>query len=99
MEPKEACILGPRIDEVGLTKREALAVQLAARLSRDPHTVDEKLFGELRQHFSQEEIVELVFAASLFNWGNKFNITMRMDTAPGGPYPTGLAYREVPPPA
>jgi len=99
VEPKEVCILGPRIDEAKLTRREALAVQLAARIARDPHTVDDKLFEELRQHFSQEEIVEMVFACSLFNWGNKFNITMRLDTAPGGPYPTGLIYREAAPPA
>lgn len=70
-------------------------MELASRMALDPHTVDEAFFEELKHHFSQDEIVEMAFACAIFNWGNKFNITMRLDTASGGPYPTGLVYREV----
>lgn len=92
------CIIG-HVDESGLTPREAAAVKLAERMARDPHEVDDDFFAELRQHFTDEEIVELAFAASIFNWGNKFNITMRLDAAPEGPYQPGMSYPyEIPQP-
>lgn len=77
-----------------LTVREALAVQLAERMALDPHTVDDAFFARLSAEFSDDEIVELVFAASIFNWGNKFNITMHMDADEASPYEKGMAYRE-----
>ncbi len=91
VEPKEACIIN-HIDPSGLTPREATAVKLAELMAGDPHRVDDTFFAEMRQHFSDDEIVEMVFAASIFNWGNKFNITMRMDAAPESNYPTGMEY-------
>ena len=91
VEPKEVCIIG-HVDESGLTAREAAAVRLAERMAGDPHQVDDEFFGGLRQHFTDDEIVEMVFAASIFNWGNKFNITMRLDAAPDGPYEQGMQY-------
>jgi alkylhydroperoxidase family enzyme len=91
VEPKEVCFIG-HIDETGLTPREATAVRLAERIARDPHEVDDDFFAEVRKHFSDEEIVEMVFATSIFNWGNKFNITMRMDAAPDGDYQPGMKY-------
>jgi hypothetical protein len=39
-----------------------------------------------------KEIVELVFACAVFNFGNKFNITMRLDTTEESDYPKGMAY-------
>ena len=65
-----------------LTDREALAVSLAERIALDPHTV------------TDEEIVELVFACSIFNWGNKFNITTNLDSSPDSAYHTGMEYRQ-----
>ena len=98
MAPREACIRGT-IDKSALTPREALAVELAERMAFDPHAVDDAFWAELRQHFSEEELVELVFAAGIFNWGNKFNITMRMDAAPDSPYGSGMEYQTLPVPA
>jgi uncharacterized peroxidase-related enzyme len=77
-----------------LTEREAVAVQLAERLALDPHTVDDKFWSRLKGVFTDDEIVELVFACGIFNWGNKFNITMRMDAAEESPYEAGMEYRE-----
>jgi len=34
----------------------------------------------------------LVFACAIFNFGNKFNITMRLDTAEESEYPKGMVY-------
>lgn len=94
MKPKEDAIFGG--DESSLTKREALAVDLAERIAGDPHTITREFWETLKQEFSDDELVEMTFACGIFNWGNKFNITMQMDTD-GTSYPTGMAYREVEP--
>jgi hypothetical protein len=95
VSPKEAAIHEhqPKPGEL-LDDREALAVQLAERIALDPHTVDDDFFDGLRQWFSDEEIVEMAFACSIFNWGNKFNITMQMDADEISEYPKDMAYRQ-----
>ncbi|MDH3300447.1 MAG: hypothetical protein OES24_08065 [Acidimicrobiia bacterium] len=77
-----------------LTEREALAVSLAERIALDPHTVTDEFFASLKPHFTDDEIVEMVFACSIFNWGNKFNITMNLDSSPESAYPTDMEYRQ-----
>ena len=77
-----------------LTEREALAVRLAERIALDPHTVDDAFFAQLQEQFGDEEIVELVFACGIFNWGNKFNITMHMDADEASEYAKNLEYRQ-----
>lgn len=77
-----------------LSEREALAVQLAERIALDPHTVDDAFFTKLKGTFSEEEIVEMVFACGIFNWGNKFNITMQMDGDGQSEYGTDMKYRQ-----
>ena len=76
-----------------LNEREALGISLAERIALDPHTVTDEFFGQLKEHFSEDEIVEMVFACSIFNWGNKFNITMNMDSAAESEYDTDMEYR------
>ena len=77
-----------------LTEREALAVSLAERIALDPHTITDEFFESLKDQFTDDEIVEMVFACSIFNWGNKFNITMNLDSSPDSAYPTGMEYRQ-----
>ena len=77
-----------------LNEREALAVSFAERIALDPHTVTDDFFAELKSEFSEEEIVEMVFACGIFNWGNKFNITMKMDSDPRSEYETDMQYRQ-----
>lgn len=77
-----------------LSAREAMAVSLAERIALDPHTVTDEFFGQLKQVFTEDEIVEIVFACGIFNWGNKFNITMHMDADEGSEYETKMAYRQ-----
>ena len=93
--PKEEALFEhqPRPSDA-LTPREALGVSLAERMALDPHTVTDEFFESLREHFTDDEIVEMVFACSIFNWGNKFNITMNLDSAPESEYPTGMEYRQ-----
>lgn len=92
VKPKEDAILSG--DTSALTKREALAVELAERIAGDPHSVTGDFWDSLKEEFSDDELVELSFACSIFNWGNKFNITMQLDTD-GTTYSSGMEYREV----
>jgi len=92
VKPKEEAIFDG--DTTTLTKREALAVELAERIAGDPHSVTSEFWNALKEEFTDDELVELSFACSIFNWGNKFNITMQLDTD-GSVYPSGMAYREV----
>ena len=87
--PKESAVFGD-IDERKLSRREALGVRLAEYVAGDPNFIPEPFFEELRTEFSDDDIVELVFACGIFNWGNKFNVTMRMDSNGEGGYPTGM---------
>ena len=77
-----------------LNEREALAVSLAERMALDPHTVTDAFFDSLKEHFSEDEIVEMAFACSIFNWGNKFNITMNLQSSAESEYPDELGYRQ-----
>jgi alkylhydroperoxidase family enzyme len=77
-----------------MNSREAAAVSLAERIALDPHTVTDSFFESLKSDFSDDEIVEMVFACGIFNWGNKFNITMQLDSSPESEYATDMAYRQ-----
>ena len=68
-------------------------MSFAERIALDPHTVTDEFFAGLKKVFSDEEIVEMVFACGIFNWGNKFNITMNMDSDGESEYGTDMAYR------
>ena len=92
VEPKEKSILSGSYS--ALSPREALAVELAERMAMDPHSVNDEFWQTLKEEFSDEELVELTFATSIFNWGNKFNITMRLDTD-GVEYPKGMEYKDA----
>ena len=100
--PKEEALFEhqPQPGEI-LTDREALAVSLAERIALDPHTVTDEFFESVKGPFAEEEIVEIVFACSIFNWGNKFNITMNLDSSPESRVPSlrpiwSIAKRRLP---
>lgn len=74
------------------TPREAAAISLVDRIVVDSHSVDDAFFAELRKHFSDEEIIELVCASSLFTWAGTLNTVVRLDTDRGGSYRKNLSY-------
>ena len=61
------------------TEKEKAALRLAERVTRDAHTVDNQLFDELRKHFNEGEIIELLAAIGLFNYFNRFNDALEME--------------------
>lgn len=89
--PKELAVFG-EIDGGALSRREYLGVKLAEYMAGDPNYVPDSFYEELKAEFTEEEIVELVFGCSVFNFGNKFNITMRLDATEESKYPSGMTY-------
>jgi alkylhydroperoxidase family enzyme len=74
------------------TPREAAAIGLVDRIVVDPHSVDDAFFAGLREHFSDEEIIELVCASSLFSWAGTLNTVVRLETDNDGRYQTNFGY-------
>ena len=58
---------------------EKVALELAESVTRDPHEVDDEFWAQLRQHFDEGEIIELLAAIGLFNYFNRFNDALRME--------------------
>ena len=62
-----------------ITPRERAALRFAEKLAVDHQKVDDALWSELRSHFSEAEIIELVANATLFiGWG-RFNEIVGLD--------------------
>ena len=61
------------------TDREKAALELAERTTLRPNEVDDEFWAELRQHFDEGEIIELLAAIGLFNYFNRFNNALRME--------------------
>ena len=81
-----------QVDFDKLPLKEALAVQLAEYIAGDPNYIPDGFFDRLKSVYTDEEVIELVFACSIFNWGNKFNITMQLDSTDDSSYPKGMVY-------
>ncbi|MGA8089829.1 MAG: carboxymuconolactone decarboxylase family protein [Terracidiphilus sp.] len=66
------------------TPAEKAALRLAETVTRDAHAVTDEQFAELRNYYSEGEIVELLCAIGLFNYFNRFNNALKMEpTKPG----------------
>ena len=91
VKDKESAVFG-KVDFDKLPLKEALAVQLAEYIAGDPNYIPDGFFDRLKSVYTDEEVIELVFACSIFNWGNKFNITMQLDSTDDSSYPKGMVY-------
>lgn len=66
------------------TPAEKAALRLAETVTREAHAVSDEQFAELRNFYSEGEIVELLCAIGLFNYFNRFNNALHMEpTKPG----------------
>ncbi|MGA2349288.1 MAG: carboxymuconolactone decarboxylase family protein [Terracidiphilus sp.] len=66
------------------TAAEKAALKLAETVTRDSNAVSDEQFAELRGFYSEGEIVELLCAIGLFNYFNRFNNALKMEsTKPG----------------
>jgi alkylhydroperoxidase family enzyme len=58
---------------------EKAVLELAERVTHDPHSVDDEFWTELRRYYDEGEIIELLAAIGLFNYFNRFNDALRME--------------------
>ena len=64
--------------------REKAALRLAERLTRNERPLDDAELAELKGHFTEGEIVELMAASGLFNYFNRFNNLLAMEPTQAG---------------
>jgi alkylhydroperoxidase family enzyme len=66
------------------TPAEKAALRLAETVTRNAHALSDEQFAELRDYFSEGEVVELLCSIGLFNYFNRFNDALRLEpTKPG----------------
>ncbi|HEV8473834.1 MAG TPA: hypothetical protein VGR82_13730 [Methylomirabilota bacterium] len=56
-----------------MTPRERVAIRFAEKLAVDHQKVDDAVWAELRSHFSEAEIIELVAHTTLYIGLGRFN--------------------------
>jgi uncharacterized peroxidase-related enzyme len=61
------------------TDAERAALRLARDMGQRPNAVTAEHFVDLRQYFSEEQIVEMVTAVCVFGFWNRWNETMATD--------------------
>lgn len=66
------------------TPREKAALRLAERLTRNERPLDDAELADLKAHFTEGEIVELMAASGLFNYFNRFNNLLAMEPTQAG---------------
>lgn len=74
---KEDAIFGT-VDADKLDRQEFLAVSLAEQMAKDSNAIPSKFFDELKEEFTEKQILGLVYAAATFGLGNKINSTLQL---------------------
>jgi alkylhydroperoxidase family enzyme len=72
------------IDDEGsdlLTPRERAGIRFAEKLAVDHRKIDDAFWAELRAHFSEAEIIELVAHATLYIGFGRLNEILGLDPA------------------
>jgi alkylhydroperoxidase family enzyme len=65
--------LGGWRESSAYSQTERVALEYAERMTYTGQKVDDALFGRLKDHFSEPQIVELTAAIALENFRSKFN--------------------------
>ncbi len=61
------------------TEAEKAAIDFGEELTKNPRSVMEETFAKLKEHWNEEQIVEITAVAGLFNYFNRFNNALDMD--------------------
>ena len=71
-------------DREPLSPAEKAAIRFAEQVTLHHHEMGEREIDALREHFTPEQIVELMCVAGLFNYLNRFSIAFGLwPTRPG----------------
>lgn len=76
-----AGILEP--DCPGLDEVDRLVRDYAVQVTEKPQTMRDAIFEQLKQHFSEEQIVELTLRTALCGFFNRFNDALQIDMEDG----------------
>jgi alkylhydroperoxidase family enzyme len=71
---------------------EAVLLRMADAMSDTPSNISNGLYAELRQHFSEEQLMELAASAALENYRARFNRVF--DVGSDGLYRKGLQFKQ-----
>jgi len=74
------------------TPREAALLHMADAMADTPSNVSDELYAELRQHFSEEQLIELAAAAAQENFRARYNRVF--DVGSDGLYRRGLRFKQ-----
>jgi uncharacterized peroxidase-related enzyme len=58
------------------TEAERVALDFSIAAASVPNGVTDEMFAELRRHYSDEQVIDIVAVISLFGWLNRWNDTM-----------------------
>ena len=64
-----------------LSARDRAALKFAERLAVDHHKIDDAQWTELRRHFSEPDIIELVMHTTLYIGFGRFNEVIGLEPA------------------
>lgn len=59
---------------------EWLVIQYAEQLTRAPYRISDELFAEMKERFTDQQIVDLTMRLALCSAWNKFNDALQLDT-------------------
>ena len=71
---------------------DAALLRMADALADTPSNVSDELYAELRQHFSEEQLIELAATAALENFRPRYNRVF--DVGSDGLYRKGLRFKQ-----
>jgi alkylhydroperoxidase family enzyme len=77
----------------GFAPGEAALLRMTDALADTPSNVSEELYAELRQHFSEEELIELAADAAQENFRARFNRVF--DVESDGLYRKGVRFKQA----
>jgi alkylhydroperoxidase family enzyme len=72
--------LGSWRESSAFSELERVALEYAERITYTDQQADDALFGRLRAHFSEQQIVELTATIALENFRSKFNPTLGVES-------------------
>jgi len=67
----------------GFSERDKLVRDFAWQVTEKPQYIRDKIFEDLRRHFSEEQIVELTLRTALCGFFNKFNDALQIEMEEG----------------
>ena len=76
----------------GFAPPEVALLRMADAMATTPSTVSEELYTELRQHFSEEQLIELAASAALENYRARYNRVF--DVGSDGLYRKGVRFKQ-----